>query len=102
MNLPDLLNFRPWYFDDIKLYHWETIFGIAKIEDNKLQIIAIENKEMGNGKFLEFIEMIEQCCRETGIGFGVYEFFNPNLRTWFSRRGYVYNVMEDSMTYMVN
>jgi hypothetical protein len=101
MNLPDLLNFKPWYFDDIKLYNWNTIFGIAKIENNKLQIIAIENTEMGNGMFLKFIEMIEQECRNTGIGFGVYEFFNPRLRQWFARRGYAYNVMEDSMSFVL-
>lgn len=100
-SLINKLNFAPWYFEEIKTYHWETIFGIAKVEDNKLQIIAIENIEMGNGKFREFIEMVEQECCETGIGFGIYEFFNPRLRTWFAKRGYKYNLIEDSMTYVV-
>lgn len=101
------LNIRPYPFaqimgdDDVFMYRWHTIHGLVRIntEIKTLEVFAIANDEMHNGKFVAFIEMLERNQDDNQIIFGVSEFFNARLRDWFKRRGYHYEEHSDTMFY---
>lgn len=85
----------------IFMYRWSTIDGLLKIgiKNNALQIIAINNSEQHNGKFIEFIELLESTADKTGMLLTVSDFFNGNLRRWFINRGYTYAKQYDTVIY---
>lgn len=105
--LTNKLSLQPYPFavvmgdDDVFMFRWHTIHGLMRINetDKLIDLFAIANDQMHNGKFVEFIEMMESHQRNGDMQYGVSEFFNPRLRDWFKRRGYIHFKMSDTMFY---
>ena len=107
------LNLDKWYLsgalgdeDNIYTYRWNTIRGIARVNFGTVmtrpsfEIIAIENDVIGNGRFHEFIAIMEKYNETLKLNFSICQFFNPRLREWFRRRGYRYDPSDDEMSYV--
>lgn len=87
--------------DDVFTYDWHTIHGLMRVDEvnHLIEIIAVANEVPHNGKYVEFIELLEKSQDDGLITFGVSEFFNTRLRSWFERRGYKYQPESDTMFY---
>lgn len=70
------------------LFRVGTCEGLWRGTDTHYEILAVVNKEKGNGHFRQTMEWFEDSCRRDGRKMLVREVWNPRLALMLRRNGF--------------
>lgn len=72
---------RPWHFDDGYVnFRVGTCGGLYRCDGNVFRILAIDNKEPGNGHFEDVLQWFEHSCKRDGYSLQFMEIMNPRFK----------------------
>lgn len=80
----------PFQYDPtVTRFRVGTCEGIYTVAPGAYVIIAVTNKEPGNGHFQDTMEWFENSCRRDGYSLRMAEFFNDRLKNhMINKRGF--------------
>lgn len=85
-----IFEIAPFEYDsDTFRFRIGTCDGIWTVQGKSYCIIAVTNRERGNGHFEDVLEFFERSCRRDGYSLRVLEFVNQRLKRHFiEKRGF--------------
>lgn len=94
---------KPWVLDKIvdalspepaniteklHVFKFKTVEGLLGVNPDCIRIIAVINREIGNGVFSELLALLENAATQHGIDVEFVELWNDRLFEKLQQRGY--------------
>jgi len=78
-----------WPIGDIKMFRVGTVEGIWDCDDKEYRIIAITNKEPGNGHLNDTFQWFEESCKRDNRSLRICELWNKRFKNHLiKKRGF--------------
>jgi len=79
----------PWIMGDFMQFRIGTCHGLWGVTDTTYDILAIDNREKGNGHLEDVFEWFENSCKRDGKDLRILEVWNGNfLKHLITKRGF--------------
>jgi hypothetical protein len=76
-----------------KQFRVGTCDGLWRTTDDAYEILAVLNRQKGNGHFKQAMLWFEQSCRRDGKKFRILEVWNVRLAFMLRRNGFKWNTL---------
>mgnify|MGYP006900773195 CR=1 FL=1 len=78
-----------WLFPEFKMFRVGTCYGLWRSTGKTYDILAIDNKEKGNGHLNDVLQWFEYSCRRDNLSLRVLELWNKRfMKHLIEKRGF--------------